>query len=98
MCRILLPILLLAGGILQGCQEEVYQWRGDQRDGMFQESDLLDHWPEEGPELFWKYEGLGRGYAAPVVTDEQIFINAEAEGNSYLVSLAGGPVLPHLQR
>ncbi len=39
--------------------------------------------PAKGPELLWKYEGLGKGYGAPLITKEGIFINAEEEGNSY---------------
>ncbi|TFH28075.1 MAG: hypothetical protein E4H10_01680 [Bacteroidia bacterium] len=87
MNRTIIAILLLAGGLLQGCKQEVYQWRGTHRDGIFQESDLLDSWPEEGPELIWKFEGLGRGYAAPAVSNDKIFINGEVEGNSYLFAL-----------
>lgn len=63
------------------------QWRGIDRNGIFPERELLDHWPEEGPELLWVSEGLGRGYASPAVTGKQIFINAEEEGESYLLAL-----------
>jgi outer membrane protein assembly factor BamB len=87
MNRTSIAILIMAGGLLQGCKQEVYQWRGTHRDGIFQESELLDSWPEEGPELLWRFEGLGRGYAAPAVTSDKIFINGETEGNSYLFSL-----------
>ena len=49
--------------------------------------DLLDTWPEEGPELLWTYEGLGRGYGGPCISKEGIFINAEKDGNSFTVGL-----------
>jgi outer membrane protein assembly factor BamB len=87
MNRTFIAILLLTAGLLQGCKQEVYQWRGTHRDGVFEESELLDSWPEEGPELLWKFEGLGRGFAAPAVTKDKIFINGEAEGKSYLFAL-----------
>lgn len=87
MYKTLIAIPLLIFGLLQGCKQEVYQWRGTNRDGIFQETGLLDHWPEEGPELLWVYEGLGRGYAAPAVSKDKIFINGESEGNSYLIAL-----------
>ncbi len=82
-----IALLLLAGALLQGCKQEVYQWRGTHRDGIFQESGLLDHWSEEGPELLWKFEGLGRGYAAPSISKDKVFINGESEGNTYLFAL-----------
>jgi outer membrane protein assembly factor BamB len=83
----LMIILFLAGAFLQGCKEDVYQWRGPHRDGIFQETGLLDHWPEQGPELLWVFEGLGRGFAAPVVTGDLIFVNGEEEGRAYLFAL-----------
>ncbi|MGW8315407.1 MAG: outer membrane protein assembly factor BamB family protein [Bacteroidales bacterium] len=52
-----------------------------------EESRLMDSWPREGPEMLWKYEGLGRGYGAPAVSGEGIFVNAEENGYSYTVCL-----------
>lgn len=43
--------------------------------------------PAQEPELLWKYKGLGKGYGAPLISREGIFINAEEDGNSYLVCL-----------
>jgi len=41
----------------------------------------------EDPELLWTYQGLGRGYGAPLISGEGIFINAEEDGKSYTVCL-----------
>jgi outer membrane protein assembly factor BamB len=73
--------------LCQGCKHETAQWRGPNRDGIFHETGLLDQWPGNGPELLWVYEGLGRGYAAPAVSGERIYINGEVEGESYLFAL-----------
>ncbi len=67
--------------------EESAQWRGANRDGFFHETDLLKHWPDDGPELLWIYEGLGLGFAAPAVSSNGLFINGEHEGKSYLFAL-----------
>ena len=87
----IISILILLFGLTQGCQlekiEERAQWRGANRDGIFHETELLSQWPDEGPELLWVYKGLGRGFAAPAVSSEGIFINGEAEGNSFLFAL-----------
>lgn len=48
---------------------------------------LLDSWPEEGPGLSWKYQGLGKGYGGPLITQRGIFINAEENGHSYTLCL-----------
>lgn len=87
MKKTILSLLLLSAVLLTGCKQEISQWRGTHRDGIFQESELLDSWPEEGPELLWTVEGLGRGYAAPAVTGDLIFINGEEEGDAFLYAL-----------
>ena len=78
-------------GLTQSCKQEKIQesaqWRGANRDGIFHETELLDHWPDDGPELLWVFEGLGRGFAAPAVTTDGLYVNGELEGNSYLVAL-----------
>jgi len=80
-------LLVISPGCKQVSLEESAQWRGANRDGIFNESELLKHWPEEGPELLWIFEGLGKGFAAPAVTSKGLFVNGEHEGNSYLFAL-----------
>ncbi len=63
---------------------EMAQWRGDNRDGIYNESDLLNEWPEDGPELLWMYEGIGKGYAAPSILNQRIYVNGEIDSISYL--------------
>ena len=91
MKNLAITISILLFGLSQACQQEKVQesaqWRGANRDGIFHETELLDQWPEEGPELLWVFEGLGQGFAAPAVTTEGLFVNGEHEGNSYLFAL-----------
>lgn len=86
---IIISILTLLTNL--GCTREKIekraQWRGANRDGIFHETELLDHWPENGPELLWVFEGLGLGYAAPAVSSGGLYINGEHEGKSYLFAL-----------
>lgn len=65
---------------------KIDQWRGDNRDGIYNETRLLDEWPESGPELQWIYEGIGKGYAAPVITNDKIFVNGEQDSSSFIFS------------
>ena len=37
--------------------------------------------------MLWVFEGLGRGYAAPAVSSDGLYINGEQEGNSSLFAL-----------
>lgn len=65
-------VALLACSGLFG-QQEIAQWRGPSRNGVFPESNLLTHWPENGPELLWKFDDLGRGYASASVTSDKVY-------------------------
>jgi len=51
------------------------QWRGPDRKGIYYETDLLKEWPKNGPELIWKYEGLGEGHSSVGIGKNCVFIN-----------------------
>jgi len=91
MKNVAITISILLFGLTQSCKQEKIQesaqWRGANRDGIFHETELLDHWPDDGPKLLWVFEGLGRGFAAPAATTDGLYVNGELEGNSYLFAL-----------
>jgi outer membrane protein assembly factor BamB len=55
--------------------QEIAQWRGPARDGIYPEKGLMKKWPENGPELKLKIEGFGKGYAHPVIYRDKIYIS-----------------------
>lgn len=71
----LIFIFLIA--ILFSCNQKapkIYEWRGDNRAGIYHETNLLKEWPENGPTEIWSTDILGAGYGSPVVTEDKIFI------------------------
>jgi len=64
--------------------QSIQQFRGPERNGIYPEASLLGAWPENGPELKWKWEGFGTGYSSPVVTDDRIFITGETDSIGFL--------------
>ncbi len=84
--RILLTLILLAA-VLTAASQEVLQWRGNDRTGIYPEKNLLTTWPEDGPALLWEFDNLGNGYGSPVLTADRIFINGEIDTVSYLFAL-----------
>ena len=50
------------------------QWRGPQRSGVSQETGLLQHWPESGPELVWRVDDLGDGYGTLAVVGDRFYV------------------------
>jgi outer membrane protein assembly factor BamB len=53
------------------------QWRGPRRDGVSDETGLLDTWPAGGPKLLWSAEELGGGYCSPVIGGGGIYITGD---------------------
>lgn len=65
-------------------QSETYQWRGENRKGIFSEKNLLKEWPENGPEELWYIDEIGNGYGSPTVTETNIFITGEIDSICWL--------------
>lgn len=63
---------------------ELSQWRGDLRDGFYNETNLLKVWPDSGPEILWKVDSIGNGYGSPTITSKQVFVIGEIDSISYL--------------
>ncbi|HYW81162.1 MAG TPA: PQQ-binding-like beta-propeller repeat protein, partial [Thermoguttaceae bacterium] len=49
------------------------QFHGPSRDAKSTETGLLQEWPEKGPTLLWKMEGLGEGYSTVSIVDGKVF-------------------------
>ena len=63
--------------IFISCQEQStpknWQWRGEDRNGVYNETGLLKEWPAGGPELLWKFEGLGEGHTSVAIANGKIY-------------------------
>ena len=52
------------------------QWRGPERTGISQETNLLQSWPAEGPKMLWRLTDIGDGYATPAVAGSRLYVLA----------------------
>lgn len=68
-------------------QKDWPAWRGPDRTGLSNETGLLKSWPEGGPRLLWKTEGLGEGYSTPSVSGKLIFEMGNRDGQEWLMAL-----------
>jgi outer membrane protein assembly factor BamB len=72
------------------------QWRGPNRDGISNETGLLQEWPAEGPKLLWQKDDLGDGYSTPSIVGERVFlINNKGNDNEFVQCLSvkdGSPI------
>lgn len=60
--------------------EDWPQWQGPDRNAVSKEKGLLQQWPEAGPPLAWRVDGLGGGDSAPAVAGGRLFGMSNRDG------------------
>jgi outer membrane protein assembly factor BamB len=63
------------------------QWRGPDRTNVSTETGLLKEWPEGGPPLLWKAEGLGEGVPSISVAGGKVFVLGYRDDKEFLTAL-----------
>ncbi len=53
--------------------QNITQWQGPNRDGIYTDKGLLKQWPAEGPKLLWHFDELGDGHASAAVTSSAVY-------------------------
>ena len=64
--------------------QDIAQWRGPNRDGIYNETGLLKKWPENGPRLIWHFDGLGEGHASAAVTADAVYTAGMLDGKGFV--------------
>lgn len=62
-------------------------FHGPERDNIVRETGLLKKWPEQGPPLLWKFDGLGKGYACVSVAEGLLFSSGDFGNEEYVLAL-----------
>ena len=84
--KLFLTIFLSTVSLTLGyCQ--LYEWRGPERSGIYNESGLLKKWPAGGPALIWEAENMGDGYSSPTVTDDAVYVTGRKDSSDVLTAL-----------
>lgn len=65
------------------------QWRGANRDNVSTETGLLKEWPERGPKLLWKAEGLGEGVGCLSVAGGLVFLQGYRDEKEFVTAIDG---------
>jgi outer membrane protein assembly factor BamB len=60
------------------------QWRGPNRDGKYPDKNLLKKWPEQGPELLWRVDGIGEGHSSAAVANNCVYVTGKIKDEGYL--------------
>jgi outer membrane protein assembly factor BamB len=63
------------------------QWRGPDRTNVARDTGLLKAWPEGGPPLLWKAEGLGEGVPSVAVAGGKVFVLGYRDDKEFLTAV-----------
>ncbi len=66
---------------------QLTQWRGPNRNGIFNETGLLKEWPEGGPEQILEVENIGKGYSSPIFAGGTIYVTGMIDTLDYLSAI-----------
>ena len=66
---------------------QLYEWRGPERSGIYNESGLMKKWPAGGPVLLWDAKNMGDGYSSPTISDDAIYITGRRDSSDLLTAL-----------
>jgi len=66
---------------------QLYEWRGPDRSGIYNETGLLKKWPDGGPKLLWEASGMGDGYSSATVTDDAVYVTGRKDESDVLIAL-----------
>lgn len=80
--KVITILFCLLEAIQTGQSQNIAQWRGANRDGIYPDKNLLKVWPEAGPKLLWLTEEIGNGYGSLVISGDKLFINGEIDSIS----------------
>jgi len=79
-------VLFSVSLLLLSCQQQAvpqgpqnWQWRGENRNGVYHETGLLKEWPAGGPELLWSFEGLGEGHTSVAIASGKVYATGMQE-------------------
>ncbi len=84
----LMGIFLLTcmfSGILPG--QDLVEWRGPNRSGIYPDQNLLKSWPETGPKLLLEANGLGEGYSSPVLYHDVIYVTGTHDSVNFISAI-----------
>lgn len=79
----IIGMLLLA--VASVSAQEVFGWRGPNRDGIYPETGLLKEWPAQGPALKWETTVIGKGYSSPIIVGNRLYITGMDEDQTHEV-------------
>jgi outer membrane protein assembly factor BamB len=68
--------------------QDIAQWRGPSRTGIYNEKGLMNKWPETGPKMIWHFDELGEGHSSAAVTNSGVYTTGMIEGKGFVFAFS----------
>jgi outer membrane protein assembly factor BamB len=78
--------MLLLTVIGSSSGQNVHEWRGEGRTGVYNETSLMKKWPAGGPSLLWESTEAGTGFSSVTVTENAVYITGRKGNHDYLTA------------
>jgi len=85
--RASLAITILLIGLQTAVAEDWPQFHGPRRDNRSAGTGLLKSWPESGPDLVWRADALGHGFASVAIVDGVIYTTGDLEKATVITAM-----------
>ena len=72
--RWMISLVVLVSGSFVACAGDWPQWRGPNRDGVWDEPGILQAFPPEGLKVLWRAP-VGIGFSSPIVVGDRVFVS-----------------------
>ncbi|NND07092.1 MAG: PQQ-binding-like beta-propeller repeat protein, partial [Saprospiraceae bacterium] len=82
-----ISLLLFTTFLVLSLTAQDTHWRGEKRDGHYQQKGLLQTWPESGPERILSVEGIGRGFSSIIVANQTIYTTGMIDTMDHLTAV-----------
>ena len=79
-------LLIPIASAQQPASADWFQWRGPNRDGISQETGLLQEWPKSGPSQAWRVNGAGNGYSSFSASGGRLYTLGARAGIEYVIA------------
>ncbi|TWU39513.1 PQQ-binding-like beta-propeller repeat protein [Novipirellula artificiosorum] len=76
-----------ATGIIPSPEPDWPSFRGRYRDGITDETGLLEKWPGGGPRLVWSVDNLGHGWSSPIIVGPRIYVTGDVDDKLVVYAL-----------
>lgn len=84
---LLIFLLSLTASTFNAFSQNISEWRGPNRSGVYHETGLLKVWPENGPQLLWTNDALSQGYSSMSIANGMVYLTGIKDTMDVLVAL-----------